>query len=172
MCLNLSKLLFDDHNLVRQRKRHPQTATRIPRDAPYGRILHRHGKYGEFLRGGVEADQLVRLFRALLVPDLAGRIHGDAVRFRITSGRTLPKLEFLVRTSQRAQAPPAEVSEVDRAADGRQPPWLHVRIWRSEFGDRACLWIRAAQPPAARWADSMKPCCRGNNPVGMRVSRP
>src|SRR3981189_3822112 len=130
MCLNLSKLLFDDHNLVRQRKRHPETAARIPREVTHGRILDRHGKYGEFLRDGAEADQLVRLFRALLIPDLAGRIHGDAVRFRVTSGRTLPKLEFLVRKSEAAQAPAAEVSEVDRAADGHQPPWLHVRIWR------------------------------------------
>src|SRR6202022_1730991 len=60
------ELLFDDHDLVRQRKWHPQAAARVPRDVADGRILSGHRIDGELQRSGIDADQLIRLFCAFL----------------------------------------------------------------------------------------------------------
>src|SRR5712675_3091788 len=120
--------LFDDHNLVRERKWHPQAPSRVSRNVADGRILRGHGIDSKFQRGGVDSHQLVCVIRALLVPNFAGGIHRDAVRFRFAAGGTVPQLEFLVADREAAQASAAKVGEVNRSVDRHETPWFDVRF--------------------------------------------
>src|SRR5258706_6065594 len=144
--------LLDDHNLVRERKWHPQAPSRVSRNVADGRIFRGHGIDSKFQRGGVDSHQLVRLIRALLVPNFAGGIHRDAVRFRFAAGGTVPQPEFLVTDREAAQASAAEVGEVNCAAYRHETPWFDVRFRRSKFGDLARFGIYSAEFPSGQFA--------------------